>query len=152
MRSERSRLSPSDHDWATQRRLDDVFGKLGERFGDRTGRAEVRLGTGVSFDEVGGLESVKVTVRGFARALTNPELYHQWGIAPPRGVLRYGPPGVGKSMLARALASASEAIFYHEVAEGKPTAPVSTEDLAQAIDRFKRVRGVVETIRYGQYL
>jgi ATP-dependent 26S proteasome regulatory subunit len=101
------------HEWALQRRLDDIFAKLGEKFGDLTGRVEVTLRPGVSFDEVGGLEAVKMTLRGFGHGLTNPELYRQWGIIPPRGVLLYGPPGVGKSMLARALATTSEAIFYH---------------------------------------
>ncbi len=102
-----------NHEWAVQRRLDDIFAKLGEKFGDLRGRVEVTLRPGVSFDEVGGLDTVKVTLRGFAHGLTNPERYRQWGITPPRGVLLYGPPGAGKSMLARALATTSEAIFYH---------------------------------------
>jgi ATP-dependent 26S proteasome regulatory subunit len=52
-------------------------------------------------------------LQGFSYALTQPELYQQWGIAPPKGALLYGPPGTGKSKLARALATASQAIFYH---------------------------------------
>ncbi len=52
-------------------------------------------------------------MRGFAYALTSPELYAQWGIRPPRGLLLYGPPGTGKATLARALATAAGAIFYH---------------------------------------
>jgi transitional endoplasmic reticulum ATPase len=52
-------------------------------------------------------------VRGFATALTDPELYRKWGITPPKGLLLYGPPGTGKSMLARALATSAGAIFYH---------------------------------------
>ncbi len=67
----------------------------------------------VSFDAVGGLREAKAAVRGFAYALTSPELYARWGIRPPRGLLLYGPPGTGKAMLARALATAGEAIFYH---------------------------------------
>ncbi len=103
----------AEHEWAIQRRLDDVFAKVGEKFGELTGRVEVKLRPGVSFDEVGGLEAAKATLKGFASALTNPELYRRWGTSPPRGVLLYGPPGTGKSMLARALATASGAIFYH---------------------------------------
>ena len=104
---------PNEQEWALQRRLDDVFAKVGEKYGDLTGRVEVKLRPGVSFDEVGGLAAAKGTLQGYAHALTNPELYHRWGISPPRGVLLYGPPGTGKTMLARALATTSGAIFYH---------------------------------------
>ncbi len=103
----------NEQEWALQRRLDDVFAKVGEKYGDLTGRVEVKLRPGVSFDEVGGLAAAKGTLQGYAHALTNPELYHRWGISPPRGVLLYGPPGTGKTMLARALATTSGAIFYH---------------------------------------
>jgi ATP-dependent 26S proteasome regulatory subunit len=99
--------------WALQRRLEDVFSKLGEKYGDLTGRIEMRIRPDVSFDEVGGVPSAKAALRGFANALTHPERYHEWGISPPKGVLLYGPPGTGKTTLARALATAAEAIFYH---------------------------------------
>jgi proteasome regulatory subunit len=103
----------SDLQWALQRRLEDVFAKLGEKYGDLTGRIETKIRPTVSFDDVGGLAHAKSVLRGFASALTNPQLYAEWGIAPPRGVLLYGPPGTGKATLARALAGTSEAIFYH---------------------------------------
>lgn len=102
-----------DLQWALQRRLEDVFSKLGEKFGDLTGRVETKIRPNVSFEEVGGLEQAKATLRGFVNALTAPERYTAWGIAPPKGVLLHGPPGTGKAMLARALAGASEAIFFH---------------------------------------
>jgi len=104
---------PPEQEWAIQRRLDDVFAKVGEKYGDLRGRVEVHLRPNVSFDEVGGLGAAKAILRGFADGLMNPGLYHQWGITPPRGVLLYGPPGTGKSMLARSLAAAAGAIFYH---------------------------------------
>jgi ATP-dependent 26S proteasome regulatory subunit len=108
-------MSPRDADdlqWALQRRLEDVFAKLGEKFGDLTGRVETSIVPDVSFDEVGGLAAAKAVLRGFANALLHPDRYGEWGIAPPKGVLLYGPPGTGKAMLARALAGASEAIFF----------------------------------------
>ena len=99
--------------WAIQRRIEDVFAKLGEKFGDLRGRAEVKIKPDTSFDQIGGLREAKLAVRGFVTALTDPELYKRWGITPPKGVLMYGPPGTGKSMLARALATEAGAVFYH---------------------------------------
>jgi ATP-dependent 26S proteasome regulatory subunit len=105
--------SESDLQWALKRRLEDVFAKLGEKYGDLTGRVETIVRPDVSFEDVGGLVQAKAALRGFATALTAPEQYREWGITPPKGVLLYGPPGTGKAMLARALAGVSEAVFFH---------------------------------------
>jgi hypothetical protein len=40
----------------------------------------------------------------------------------------------------------------HGSVEGAPATPVTTDDLLAAIETYRRVRGVVEKIRYGQYL
>src|SRR3970282_1680471 len=98
---------------APPRGPEDGISKLGEKFGDLTGRVETRIRPTITFEEVGGLREAKAGLRGFALALTNPDLYTQWGITPPKGVLLYGPPGTGKTKLAQALATASGAIFYH---------------------------------------
>jgi ATP-dependent 26S proteasome regulatory subunit len=102
-----------DQQWALQRRLEDVFAKLGEKFGDLTGRLETQIKPTVTFDDIGGVREAKAALRGFAVSLTSPELYGQWGITSPKGLLLYGPPGTGKAKLATALATASGAIFYH---------------------------------------
>jgi ATP-dependent 26S proteasome regulatory subunit len=99
--------------WAIQRRIDDVFAKLGEKFGDLTGRVVVKIRPNTTFAQIGGLREAKSIVRSFATALTDPELYRKWGITPPKGVLLYGPPGTGKSLLARALATETGSVFYH---------------------------------------
>ncbi len=69
--------------WAIQRRIDDVFAKLGEKFGDLTGRVVVRIKPNTTFAQIGGLREAKSIVRSFATALTDPELYSKWGITPP---------------------------------------------------------------------
>ncbi len=105
--------APDDRQWALQRRLEDVFAKLGEKYGDLTGRVETSIQPGVTFEDVGGLRQAKASLQSFAHALTSPERYREWGIAPPKGALLYGPPGTGKAMLARALAGMTGAVFYH---------------------------------------
>ncbi|HET7876051.1 MAG TPA: ATP-binding protein [Methylomirabilota bacterium] len=110
---EGGRTDPESQQWAIQRRIEDVFAKLGEKYGDLTGRVEVRIHPEVTFEDIGGLTEAKAAIRGLATALTDPELYRKWGVTPPKGVLIYGPPGTGKSLLARALATEGGAIFYH---------------------------------------
>ena len=104
---------PSAQDWAVQRRVENVLAKLGEKYGELTGRLEVLIRPAVSFEQIGGLASAKEAVRGLAVALDSPDLYGTWGIAPPKGILLYGPPGTGKTLLAKALATYANAIFYH---------------------------------------
>ena len=99
--------------WAIERRLGEIFGKLGEKLADLTGRVEVRVSPETSFADIGGLAEAKGIVRSFMTALTDPELYRRWGITPPKGMLIYGPPGTGKTLLARALATEARAVFYH---------------------------------------
>ncbi len=100
-------------EWAIQRRLGEIFSKLGEKLADLTGRVDVRVKPETAFTDIGGLAEAKVIVRSFISALTDPELYRKWGITPPKGMLIYGPPGTGKTLLARALAAEAGAVFYH---------------------------------------
>lgn len=66
----------------------------------------------VRWDDVGGLEPVKKQLREVVEwPLKRPKLFKRMGIKPPRGILLYGPPGCGKTMLAQAVATESEANF-----------------------------------------
>ena len=65
-----------------------------------------------SFDDVAGLEEVKVEVKEVVDFLKNPERYTKLGAKIPKGVLLIGPPGTGKTLLARAVAGEAGVPFY----------------------------------------
>jgi ATP-dependent 26S proteasome regulatory subunit len=132
----------TEKEWALQRRLEDVFVKLGEKYGDLTGRVETKIKSTITFDDVGGLGQAKAILKGFALALSEPDLYRQWGIEPPKGMLLYGPPGTGKSKLAQALATTSGAIFYHlKLMNLTSKFAANTGDLLQEILRIAMAEG-----------
>jgi len=61
--------------------------------------------TQYSFDDVGGLNSVKQEMQHYAQAIAKPNTFKKYGIRPPKGIILYGPPGMGKTLLARCFAS-----------------------------------------------
>ena len=66
----------------------------------------------VRWSDIGGLQEVKDTLIEVVEwPLKRPETFTRLGISPPKGVLIYGPPGAGKTLLARAVATESEANF-----------------------------------------
>ena len=66
----------------------------------------------IHWDDIGGLEEVKQELKEAVEwPLKNPEIFTRLGIKPPKGILIYGPPGCGKTLLARAVATESEANF-----------------------------------------
>jgi len=66
-----------------------------------------------TYEDVGGLHEEIRRVREMVELpLRHPELFQRLGIEPPKGVMLHGPPGCGKTLLARAVASESEASFY----------------------------------------
>jgi transitional endoplasmic reticulum ATPase len=66
----------------------------------------------IHWDAVGGLEAVKESLKEAVEwPLKTPERFTRVGITPPKGILLHGPPGCGKTLLARVIATESEANF-----------------------------------------
>ncbi|MCE4628346.1 MAG: proteasome-activating nucleotidase [Desulfurococcales archaeon] len=78
---------------------------------------EVEKKPNVTFKDIGGLsEQIRELYEVAVLPLKNPEIFQEIGIEPPKGVLLYGPPGTGKTMLAKAVARESNAVFIRIVA------------------------------------
>ncbi|RLV91001.1 26S protease regulatory subunit 4 [Spathaspora sp. JA1] len=69
-----------------------------------------------SYADIGGLESqIQEIKESVELPLTHPELYEEMGIKPPKGVILYGAPGTGKTLLAKAVANQTSATFLRIV-------------------------------------
>ncbi|MDY0386835.1 MAG: proteasome-activating nucleotidase [Methanolobus sp.] len=67
---------------------------------------------GIDYDMIGGLDDVlKEVIESVELPLLEPELFEKIGIEPPTGVLLYGAPGTGKTLIAKAVASRAHATF-----------------------------------------
>eukprot|EP01118_Nematostelium_gracile_P017111 TRINITY_DN721_c0_g1_i1.p1 TRINITY_DN721_c0_g1~~TRINITY_DN721_c0_g1_i1.p1 ORF type:complete len:448 (+),score=185.40 TRINITY_DN721_c0_g1_i1:44-1387(+) len=69
-----------------------------------------------SYGDIGGLEDqIQEIKEAVELPLTHPELYEEIGIRPPKGVILYGVPGTGKTLLAKAVANQTSATFLRVV-------------------------------------
>ena len=100
----------------------------------------------VHWDDIGGLEDVKQQLREAVEwPLKYPEVFEQMGIRPPKGILLFGPPGTGKTMLAKAAATESGANFI--AVRGPEILSKWVGESEKAIRQiFRRARQVAPTI------
>merc|ERR1712032_433241 len=69
--------------------------------------------TGICFDDIAGIDEAKAEFEEIVSFLSEPERYTIVGAKIPKGVLLIGPPGIGKTLLAKAIASEANVPFYN---------------------------------------
>ena len=74
----------------------------------------IKMDEQITYEDVGGMQQQIKLIRELVQLpLQFPQVYRQLGIVPPRGIIFYGPPGSGKTYLARAIANEVHAGFYY---------------------------------------
>ncbi|MCJ8326736.1 MAG: AAA family ATPase [Campylobacterales bacterium] len=68
----------------------------------------------ISFKDVAGIKNVKAELEEIVEFLNKPERYLKHGVKLPKGVLLVGPPGVGKTLMARAVAGEADVPFFYQ--------------------------------------
>jgi cell division protease FtsH len=99
------------------------FFQNSESFGGNSGSSPMNLGksparfdqkpdTGISFEDIAGIDEAKAEFEEIVSFLKEPERYTLVGAKIPKGVLLVGPPGTGKTLLAKAIANEANVPFY----------------------------------------
>ncbi|AQW85937.1 integral membrane ATP-dependent zinc metallopeptidase [Campylobacter pinnipediorum subsp. caledonicus] len=68
----------------------------------------------INFSNVAGIKDVKIELSEIVDFLKNPSKYKEFGIKMPKGVLMIGPPGVGKTLIAKAVAGEANVPFFYQ--------------------------------------
>ena len=82
-----------------------------ENMKDMPGQFNIVSDTGVTFADIAGCDAAKAELLELVKFLKHPEPYVEAGCRLPKGCLMYGPPGVGKTMLAKATAGEAGVAF-----------------------------------------
>jgi cell division protease FtsH len=116
------------------------FGSIGSKRGQKGKQSK-----GVGFDDVGSAGEAIAELREVVDYLRNPARYDEVGAVPPKGVLLFGPPGCGKTLLAKAVAGEAGVPFF-SVAGAEFVESLVGVGAARVRDLFRRVRAVAPAI------
>ncbi|KAH7435116.1 hypothetical protein KP509_06G050800 [Ceratopteris richardii] len=108
-------------------------------FGQSKPQARIEGTTGVRFEDIAGIDEVVEELQELVNYLKNPERFNQMGTKPPHGVLLEGPPGCGKTLLAKAIAGEAGVPFY-QMAGSEFVEVLVGVGAARIRDLFKRAK------------
>ncbi|KAI3505303.1 hypothetical protein L1887_27362 [Cichorium endivia] len=111
----------------------------GIEFSQSKPQARVDGSTGVTFGDVAGIEIAVEELQELVKYLKTPELFDKMGIKPPHGVLLEGPPGCGKTLVAKAIAGEAGVPFY-QMAGSEFVEVLVGVGSARIRDLFKRAK------------
>jgi cell division protease FtsH len=116
------------------------FGSIGSKRGQKG-----KSSNGIGFGDVGSAGEAIAELREVVDYLRNPKRYDDVGAVPPKGVLLFGPPGCGKTLLAKAVAGEAGVPFF-SVAGAEFVESLVGVGAARVRDLFRRVRAVAPAI------
>jgi len=126
-------------------------GRSGGGLGDVTDFSQMKKGrvgkkvSKVTFEDAGGVDEAITELREVVDYLKDPAKYEALGAAPPKGLLLFGPPGCGKTLLAKAVAGEAEVPFF-SVAGAEFVEALVGVGAARVRDLFARVRAAAPAI------
>ena len=101
--------------WVSKKLMDKAGGGAGSlmfNMGKSNAKVYVKSSDGIRFSDVEGVDEAEENLQEIVDYLHNPQKYQEIGASMPKGVLLVGPPGTGKTMLARAVAGEANVPFF----------------------------------------
>ena len=98
--------------YMSKKMFDKAGGNNALMFGKSNAKVYVKSSEGIKFSDVAGEDEAKENLSEIVDYLHNPDKYKEVGAAMPKGVLLVGPPGTGKTMLAKAVAGEANVPFF----------------------------------------
>ena len=98
--------------YLSKKMMSQMGGRNAMSFGNSNARIYVPSTEGIHFDDVAGEEEAKESLKEIVDYLHNPKKYTDVGASMPKGILLVGPPGTGKTMLAKAVAGEAGVPFF----------------------------------------
>ena len=101
--------------WVSKKLMDKAGGGAGSlmfNIGKSNAKVYVKSSDGIRFSDVEGVDEAEENLQEIVDYLHNPQKYQEIGASMPKGVLLVGPPGTGKTMLAKAVAGEANVPFF----------------------------------------